>query len=354
MDPLRLMEELGHEQLVFCRNERSGLRALIAIHDTTLGPALGGCRFYPYSSEEEAVVDVLRLSRGMTYKAAVSGLDLGGGKAVIIGDPSIKSEALFRAFGRHVQALGGRYITAEDMNTSEADMEMIGRETSHVTGKSVHQGGSGDPSPVTALGVYHGIRACLEVVHGSPDPRGRRVAIQGLGSVGSYLAGYLHEAGAELLYTDIAPARVRAVIERCGGSALDGDAWYEADVDVLAPCAIGAIINPETIPRVRAPIIAGGANNVLAEEVRDGEALVERGITYATDYVINAGGIISIQAELHGWPQDRVVAATEGIGVTVGKVLARAADASLTPTAAANAIAEERIASAADLRRFRL
>ena len=256
----------GHEQIVFCRNDDVGLRAIIAIHDTTLGPALGGCRLYDYPTEGDAVRDVLRLSRGMTYKAAVAGLDLGGGKAVLIGDPSTKSESMFRAFGRHVESLGDRYITAEDMNTSVEDMDNIRRETRWVTG-SGH--GSGDPSPVTAWGCYHGIRACLEVIYGSPDVQGRTVAIQGAGNVGYWLAKYLHEGGANLMYADISNKRLARVMEEFGGTVIEGDDFYRANCDVLAPCAIGGIINHRTIPLIKAPIIAGGANNQLDDEQRE-------------------------------------------------------------------------------------
>jgi leucine dehydrogenase len=349
------MADLGHEQLVFCRNDEVGLRAIIGVHSTALGPALGGCRLYNYASEADAVRDVLRLSRGMTYKAAVAGLDLGGGKAVIIGDPaSIKSEALFRAFGRFVESLGGRYITAEDMNTTVEDMNWIRRETTYVTGASTYTGGSGDPSPVTAWGVFHGIRACLEVVYGNPDVAGRTVAIQGAGSVGYHLARYLHEGGARLIFTDISERRLARVTGEFGGSVVDGDDFYSASCDVLAPCAIGGILNAATIPLVRAPIIAGAANNQLDDEERDGAALEKAGIVYAPDYVINAGGLINVAAERNGLPAEKAMADAQNIFTTVKQVINKARSQGITTTQASNQVAEERINAVSRLRRLAL
>ena len=354
MSAFEQMAEMGHEQVVFTRNEETGLRAIIGIHSTALGPSLGGCRLYPYASEEEAVRDVLRLSRGMTYKAAVAGLDLGGGKAVIIGDPGIKSEGLFRAFGRAVESLGGRYITAEDMNTNVDDMNHIRRETRWVTGTGKATGGSGDPSPVTAWGVFHGIRATLEVVFGSPDVRGKKVAVQGCGHVGYYLAGYLAEAGAQLYYTDINGSKVRRCVDEFGGEAVDGEAFYGLDVDVLAPCAIGGIINHATIPHLKAPIIAGGANNVLDHETRDGEALEERGITYAPDYVINAGGLINVYAELKQLPRQKAMDDAAAIFSTVKSVINSAKSDGMTTINAANKLAEQRIATVNAIQRMHI
>ena len=345
------LSAFDHEQIVFCRDDAFGLRAIVAIHDTTLGPALGGARLYDYASESDAIRDVLRLSRGMTYKAAVAGLDLGGGKAVIIGDPANKSEAMFRAFGRFVESLGGRYVTAEDMNTTVEDMDYIRRETRYVTGAGSAGGGSGDPSPVTAWGVFHGIRACLEVVYGSPDVAGRAVAIQGVGNVGYYLAKYLHEAGAALYYADISQRRITRAMEQFGGAVLEGDEFYRANVDVLAPCAIGGIIDARTIPLVRAPIIAGGANNQLDDERRDGEALDERGITYAPDYVVNAGGLINVSAELGGLGRDKAMVDAANIFNTTKRVINKAKSEGTTTVRAANRVAEERIEMAARLRR---
>ena len=348
------MAKLEHEQLVFCRNDDVGLRAIIAVHSTALGPALGGCRLYNYANEADAVRDVLRLSRGMTYKAAMAGLDLGGGKAVIIGDPSIKSEQLFRAFGRFVESLGGRYITAEDMNTTVEDMNHIRRETNHVNGASTDSGGSGDPSPVTAWGVYHGIRACLSVVHGSPDVAGRAVAIQGLGAVGFQLARYLHEAGARLLFNDISDRKLQMAMDAFGGTVLDGDDFYSAECDVLAPCAIGGIINAATIPRIHAPIIAGAANNQLDDETRDAERLETAGIVYAPDYVINAGGLINVAAERSGSSPEAAMNDAASIFDTVKRIINLSRSGGITTAAASNQIAEERIDAVSRLRRFHL
>jgi len=348
------MSDMGHEQVVFCRNDAFGLRAIIAIHDTTLGPSLGGLRLYNYSNEEDALRDVLRLSRGMTYKASVAGLDLGGGKAVIMGDPSIKSEALFRCFGRHVQSLGGRYITAEDMNTTVEDMNAISRETDWVMGAGSYQGGAGDPSPVTAWGVYQGIRACLEVVYGSPDVAGRSIAIQGVGSVGHHLAGYLHAEGAKLLYTDISERKLRKTQEDFGGEVIDEEDFYSTECDVLAPCAVGGILNQETIPKIRAPIIAGAANNQLDNEAQDGAMLEEAGITYATDYVINAGGLIHVYAELKGFPVEKAMSDASLIFDTVKRVINKAKSLGITTTDASNQVAEERMEQVARLQRLHL
>ncbi|MEQ1501453.1 MAG: Glu/Leu/Phe/Val dehydrogenase dimerization domain-containing protein [Myxococcota bacterium] len=354
MQPFEEMAKLGHEQVLFCRNDEVGLRAIIAIHDTTLGPSLGGCRLYDYASEADALRDVLRLSRGMTYKAAVAGLDLGGGKAVIIGDPSIKTEALFRAFGRHVESLNGRYITAEDMNTNVEDMNWIHRETQHVTGSGAHHGGSGDPSPVTAWGVFHGIRACLEVVYGSSEVSGRKVAIQGVGNVGYHLARHLHGAGARLVYSDINTRNIKRALDQFGGEVVEGDDFFRTDCDVLAPCAIGGIVNSRTIGLVRAPIIAGGANNVLEDEESDSKLLGQKGITYAPDYVINAGGLMSVYAELRGWPSEKAMSDAENVFNTVKRVLHKAVAEGLSTITASNRLAEERIEAVARVSRLRV
>ena len=348
------MSTMGHEQVVYCRNDEAGLRAIIAIHDTTLGPALGGVRLYPYLSEEEALRDVLRLSRGMTYKAAVAGLDLGGGKAVIIGDPSVKSEALFRAFGRFVASVNGRYITAEDMNTTVEDMNFIRRETEWVMGKGAHLGGSGNPSSVTAWGTFHGIRAALEVVHGTPDPAGRKIAIQGTGSVGMHLAGFLAESGASLYFTDIDTQRVARCVDRFGGEGVEGDAWYGMDVDVLAPCAVGGIINSHTIPQIKASIIAGAANNQLDDESRDAADLMERGITYVPDYVINAGGLINVAAEYRGYPAQQAMDDAANVFNTVKMVIDNARRESITTIEASNRLALARIKAVGSVKRVHL
>ena len=343
------LTELGHEQVVFCRDDRVGLRAIIGIHSTALGPALGGCRLYNYATEGDALKDVLRLSRGMTYKAAVAGLDLGGGKGVIWGDPTtIKSEALFRSFGRFVDSLGGRYITAEDMNTTVEDMNWVHRETEWVTGHSPFSGGSGDPSPVTAWGTFHGIRACLEVVYGSPDVEGRTIAIQGVGSVGYHLAAFLHERGAKLLYNDISERKLARCVEEFGGKVMEDDEFWSAECDVLAPCAIGGVLNARTIPMIKAPIVAGAANNQLALEHQDGEALEKAGITYAPDYVINAGGIINVGCEFlkGGYDEKESLVRIERIPKALKELWTISKDKKIPPSEAADHLAERIVSEA--------
>ncbi len=346
-------ENYNHEQVVFCRNDDVGLKAIIAIHDTTLGPALGGCRFYPYASEADALRDVLRLSRGMTYKAACAGLNLGGGKAVIIGDPrKDKTEALLRAYGCFVESLGGRYITAEDSGTSVADMDHIRVETSHVCGVSAAVGGSGDPSPVTAWGVFHGIRAALQEVFGSTDVSGRTVAVQGVGNVGYNLVRYLSERGARTIVTDVDDGRLQRCADECGSEIVGTDAIYDVEADVFSPCALGAIVNDDTIDRLKVPIIAGGSNNQLDNMARHGEALKERGILYAPDYVINAGGLINVYAELHRLPREKALRDAERIFETLQSIFRTAIEMGITTAAAANLVAERRIAAIGKLASF--
>ena len=298
-----------HEQMIFCADAKSGLRAIIAIHSTRLGPALGGCRMWPYENETDAITDVLRLSRAMSYKNALAQLSTGGGKSVIIGDPvRDKSEALFQAFGRFVESLAGRYIVAEDVGTTVRDMNQIRSQTSHVMGFSAQQGSSGDPSPVTAYGVFCGLKAAVEFRLGRNDLTGLRVAVQGIGNVGYQLCKYLHEAGAKLIVSDIqrqATARAEADF---GAEHADGVNIYDRDVDVFSPCALGAELNRRTIPLLKAPIVAGAANNQL-ERPEDGADLAARGILYAPDYVINAGGVINLSYE-HDSGYDRAQAMT--------------------------------------------
>lgn len=331
----------GHEQVVFCHDEETDLKAIIAIHDTTLGPALGGCRFWNYASDEEALHDVLRLSRGMTYKAAVTGLHLGGGKAVILGDPNqLKSESLFRAFGRFVDSLGGRYITAEDVNMSVEDIGYIGEETSHVTGVA---GGSGDPSPITALGVFVGIKSAVKYKLNKDNLQGIKVAVQGIGHVGSYLCQYLNEEGAELFVHDINQKRVDDVVKKYGAKSVSGDKIHSADVDVYAPCALGATLNDNTIPEIKAPIIAGAANNQLQDETVHGNQLKERGILYAPDYVINAGGLINVYHELKGYNAIKARKQTENIYNTLLRIFEEADRENISTHQASARMAEKRI-----------
>jgi leucine dehydrogenase len=313
MELFSYLERYDYEQVVFCYDEASGLKAIIAIHDTTLGPALGGCRMWTYASEEEAILDALRLARGMTYKNAAAGLNLGGGKTVIIGNPKTdKSEAMFRALGRYIQSLNGRYITAEDVGTTVHDMDIIHKETRFVTGVSQAYGSSGNPSPMTALGVFRGMQATAKVALGTPDLAGKTVAIQGLGSVGYALAEHVHQAGAKLIVTDINEEALRRAARDLDAQVVGPTEIFDVECDIFAPCALGAVINDDTIERLRCKAIAGSANNQLAEE-RHGDRLHEMGILYAPDYVINSGGVINVADELEGYNRERAQAKVERI-----------------------------------------
>src|SRR5262245_9566644 len=331
---------MGHEQLVLCQDSASGYRGIIAIHSTVLGPALGGTRFWSYGSDEEAVVDALRLARGMTYKNAVAGLNLGGGKSVIIGDnKTTNRELLFRAHGRFVESLGGRYITAEDVGTSTADMDFVHMETDYVTGLA---GRSGDPSPVTAHGVFRAIQAAAKARWGTDDVSTHSVAVQGCGHVGYYLAKELHESGAKLIVTDIDADRAKRVVNEFGATVVSPDEIYGVEADVFAPCALGAIINDKTIPCIHAEIVAGAANNQLLEE-RHGDELERRGILYAPDYVANAGGVINVYSELAGWTSARAFRKADEIFDTVLRVFAIARSDRIPTYLAADRLAEQRI-----------
>jgi len=347
MEIFPLLIPQGHESVAFFSDAVSNLKAIIAIHSTRLGPALGGVRMRPYKTEEAALLDALRLSRGMTYKAAVAGLNLGGGKAVIIGDPtSDKSEALFRSFGRAVESLGGRYITAEDVGTEVQDMAQIRLETSHVVGIPEEAGGSGDPSPATALGVLAGIKACVDFLLGSPDLKGCRVAIQGVGKVGYRLAALLHHQGAELFLCDAVAERAAAAAQAFHGYEVKEQDFFALPVEVLSPCALGGVLNDETIPRIRARIIAGAANNQLEDELRHSRALSSRGILYAPDFVINAGGLINVYSEVEKTPKALVLLRTEAIAETLRRVVTMAQAKSISTYETARRLAEERLAAA--------
>jgi leucine dehydrogenase len=332
--------DMGHEQLVLCQDSASGYRGIIAIHSTVLGPALGGTRFWSYASDEEAIVDALRLARGMTYKNAVAGLNLGGGKSVIIGDNKTHDrEMIFRAHGRFVESLGGRYITAEDVGTSTADMDFVHMETDYVSGLA---GRSGDPSPVTAHGVFRAIQASAKERWGSDDLTNKIVAIQGCGHVGYYLAKELHEAGAKLVVTDIDADRVKRVVNEFGARSVGAEEIYGVQADIFAPCALGAIINDKTIPLLKVEIVAGAANNQLLEE-RHGDELESRKITYAPDYVANAGGVINVYGELAGWTSARSFRKADEIYETILKVFAIAKTQKIPTYLAADRLAEQRI-----------
>jgi leucine dehydrogenase len=347
------MEKYGHEQVVFCSNKESGLRAIIAIHDTTLGPALGGTRMWNYKSFDDALNDVLRLSRGMTYKASVAGLNLGGGKAVIIGDSaSQKNELLFRTFGKFVDGLGGRYITAEDVGTDVKDMEFVRMETRYVTGISKALGGSGDPSPVTAYGVYVGMKACAQEKWGNDSLRGRKIAVQGAGQVARYLCEHLYSEGAEIYITDLVDDKVKRVLETIKAHVVKPDEIYDIDADIFSPNALGAVINDKTIPKFKFDIIAGGANNQLEDEDKHGAMLIDKGILYAPDYVINSGGLINVANELEGYRQDRAMKQAEAIYDILKRVLKIANDKKIPTHVASNTLAEERLSQIGGIRKI--
>ena len=335
----------GHEQVVFCYDKPTGLKAIIGIHNTVLGPALGGTRMWNYATDEEAVEDVLRLSRGMTYKAAISGLNLGGGKAVIIGDAhSMKTEAFMRRFGKFVQSLGGMYITAEDVNMKTADMEYISMETKHVTGLPELMGGGGDPSPVTAYGTYLGMKATAKKVYGSDSLKGKKIAVQGVGQVGMHLVEHLVKEGAEVYVSDIFEDKLKSVAELYKVTVVDQNKIYDLDMDIYAPCALGATLNDDTIPRLRCSIVAGAANNQLKDELRHGYMLMDKGIAYAPDFLINAGGLINVYNEYLGnYNRERAYMQAEKIYDTCLNILNLADKDRISSQEAAIQLAERRI-----------
>ena len=349
---LEQMQTMGHEQVVFCQDPHTGLNAIIAIHNTTLGPSLGGTRLWNYNNHEDALVDALRLSRGMTYKSAISGLNLGGGKAVLIGDAAkLKNEAYWRRYGKFVNSLNGKYITAEDVNTSSMDMEYIGMETKFVTGKPDYMGGSGDPSPLTAYGVYVGMKAAAKKAWGNDSLTGKRVLVQGAGNVGQYLMGHLVEEGAKVMVCDISEPKLKQAKQKYPViEVIPNENIFDREFDIYAPCALGATVNTESINKMKCPVIAGAANNQLADENVHGPMLVEKGIIYVPDFLINAGGIINISIELDGYNRDRALN-------TVGKIYNRtleifelAEKEKVHTQLAAMKIAEKRLADIARIR----
>ena len=345
MDTLKAMQREGHEQVAFFFDPDSGLRCIIAIHDTTLGPSLGGTRMWLYHSEEEALTDVLRLSKAMTYKAAAAGLDLGGGKAVIIGDPHRdKSEALFLAYARAVDSLGGRYITAEDVGTTPHDLEIVMRGTRHITGKPPSAGGSGDSAPATAFGIYEGMRACVAEAYGSPSLDGRTVAIQGYGKVASNLARNVIEGGARIVVAEPNPEACQAA-SLAGATIVELDEIYDVECDVFSPCALGGVLNADTIPRLRCGVVAGGANNQLLEPA-DADRLKAAGILYAPDYVINAGGLVNLSFELVHYDPEEAMRSVSKIGQRIAGVISVAKAEGITTAAAADRIVERRLEAA--------
>lgn len=346
------LTNMEHEQLVFCSRPEVGLKAIVAIHDTTLGPALGGTRMWHYHSEDEAIKDVLRLSRGMTYKAAISGLNFGGGKAVIIGDSRTdKTEAMFRAFGKFIDGLAGRYITAEDVGMTEREMSWIHFETDHVTGIPKSLGGGGDPSPLTAYGVYMGMKAAAKRAYGSDSLSGKRIGIQSAGSVATHLARYLKNENATLFVTDIFKEKAQKLADETGAKSVTPDDIYTLDLHIFSPCALGGVINSDTIPHLSCDIIAGGANNILDDEKKHARMLQDREILFTPDYVINAGGIINISTELQneGYNEKLAMERTSEIYNTVLKIFEYADTQNLTPVEASNLLAEDRIQKVSSL-----
>lgn len=342
LDLFKDLDSYGHEQIVFFQDKASGLKAIVGIHSTALGPALGGCRMWPYKDESEAFRDVLRLSRGMSYKAAIAGLNLGGGKAVILGDARTqKSDALLKAFGRYVEALGGRYITAEDVGMKVQDIDLIRTQTRFAVGGS-NEGGSGDPSGMTALGTFQGMKAAIKAAGLGEDLSGMTVAIQGLGNVGSHLCSYLSAAGAKLIVSDIYPNQTERIKEEFGATVVAPDEIYTVDCDVFAPCALGAILNQRTIPLLKCKVVAGAANNQLETE-NDGFALMKRGIAYAPDYAINGGGLINVAAEMDGYNKETVLGKVSNIYNTITNILTLAKNEGIPPHVAADQIAERRL-----------
>ena len=347
--------ESGHEQVVFCQDAPSGLKAIIGVHSSALGPGLGGTRFYPYGSEQRALEDVLALSRGMTYKNALAGLDLGGGKAVIIGDPAVeKSEALLRAYGRFVQALGGRYITACDVGTYVRDMDVIAKECEFVTGRSPDLGGAGDSSVLTAYGVYQGMSAAAEHAWGTPELRGRTVGVAGVGKVGHLLVGHLVEAGAKVVLTDVSEQAVRHTVADYPEVRVveDAAALVSADIDIYAPCALGGALTDDTVDALRAEVVCGAANNQLDHPGIE-KRLNDRGILFAPDYLVNAGGVIQVSDELHGFDFERAKRKTAAIFDTTKAVFELADAEGVPPVTAADRLAERRISEISRLRTIR-
>ena len=334
----------NHEQIVFCHDKDTGLKAIIGIHNTVLGPALGGTRMWKYNNEWEALNDVLRLSRGMTYKSAISGLNLGGGKAVIIGDAKTdKNPELMRKFGEFVNSLSGKYITAEDVGMITADMDIVRDVTPYVTGISEARGGSGNPSPVTAYGVYMGMKAAAKYQFGSDDLAGKKILVQGIGHVGETLVSYLSNEGALVQIVDLSEQRLEEVSKKYGATIFTGEDLYSADVDIYAPCALGATINDDTVYKIKAKVIAGAANNQLANENVHGPILQDRGIVYAPDFLINAGGIINVYGEIANYGKEEAMRRTENIYNTTLEIFDYAVKNNFTPQKAAMAIAENRI-----------
>jgi leucine dehydrogenase len=338
------MSTFDHEQVVFCQDKSTGLKAIIAVHNTVLGPAVGGTRMWAYGSEEDAITDVLRLSRGMTYKNALAGLNIGGGKAVIIGDARTdKNEALLRRFGKFVDGLGGKYITAEDVGISTKDMEFVKMETDHVVGLPDYLNGGGDPSPVTAYGVYMGMKASVKELTGNDSLAGKKIVVQGVGHVGEYLVSHLVKENAEVVIADIYEDRVKAVVTKYGVRAIDVKDVYDEKMDIYSPCALGATINDETLAKLGCSIICGAANNQLSNEQIHGAEVQKKGILYAPDYLVNAGGIINCYWEIIGYSREAALAQAEGIYAKTLEIFNKSKSENIPTYLAANLLAEARI-----------
>lgn len=341
---LSSLESTQHEQILFCQDKATGLKAIIAIHNTVLGPGLGGTRMWAYAHEKDAIRDVLRLSRGMTYKASIAGLNLGGAKAVIIGDAKTqKSEALMRKFGRFVENLSGKYITAEDVGTTTRDMEYVSMETDHVVGLPEILGGGGDPSPVTAYGTYVGMKASAKQAWGNDSLNGKTISVMGIGKVGMHLVEHLHQEGATVYVSDINQDALKEAADKYKAIPVSGDDMIDLDVDIFAPCALGAIINNHTIDRLKCQVIAGAANNQLEDETIHGDLLRAKGIVYAPDFVINGGGLINVYSEYNGYVREVAMAQTENIYQTLLNIYQRADERKINNQLAAIELAEKRI-----------
>ena len=342
--PFSQISEMGHENVVFCYDEATGLKSIIGIHSTVLGPALGGLRIWNYKNEQEALTDVLRLSRGMSYKNAVSGLNLGGGKAVIIGDSrTVKTPALLKKFAESIHRLGGAYITAEDVGVSSADIEIMAGITPHIAGKPMKMGGGGDPSPFTAYGVYMGMKAAAHKAFGTDSLAGKRVAVQGCGSVGSRLVKLLAAEGAEIFVTDYFADKAKEMAQEFNATVVGLDEIFDLDVDIFAPCALGGAINDDTIMRLKCHVVAGAANNQLADETRHGYALQDRGIIYAPDFLINAGGVMNVYQEVLGYDEKKAQAMVDTIYDSTLNILNLAEEKHISTHAAAVELAERRL-----------
>ncbi|MBC7425448.1 MAG: Glu/Leu/Phe/Val dehydrogenase [Bacteroidia bacterium] len=343
-DVFAKVTKYDHEQIMLCQDNNTGLKAIIAIHNTVLGPGLGGTRMWNYKTEEEAINDALRLSRGMTYKAAISGLNLGGAKAVIIGDPATqKSEALMRKFGRFVENLGGKYITAEDVGTTTKDMEYISMETEHVVGLPEILGGGGDPSPVTAYGVYMGMKASAKAAFGSDSLAGKKIAVQGTGKVGLHLIELVSKEGAIVFATDIFDSGLKIAADKYKATIVKPEEIFSLDVDIFAPCALGAILNTENINTLKCKVVSGAANNQLLEETTHGDMIKAKGIYYAPDFLINAGGLINVYSEYTGYIKERAFSQTENIYNTVLDIYKKSEADNINTQLAAIHLAEKRI-----------